>query len=456
MKKIVAAILLVLVVLGTWIGLSVLNKNGLITAEQNQAYITLAILAFVAILLITEVVPLALAAMCAPVLLYFFKISDDKQVFSGLSNTSVILFGGMFIIGASLFETGIAKSIGDEVAKRAKGSETKLLVAIMTVSIMVSLFLSNTGSTAVLMPMVISIAASAKMSQSKFLMPMAFIISLTGMITLIGTPPNIIGNGILQEEGLHSFGFFEFGIIGIPLTIIGFLYFMIPAVRKLLPDNGTSDVMVTAATDKTDEAVIIPPYKKWISVIILLSVVVTMITNIVPLHIVSTIGALLCVLTGVMSERKAYQAIDWTTIFLFSGMLPLADAIERTGAGQMLADAVVGSLGGNTSPRLLLTAVFLLTCGLTQFMSNTASAALIAPIGLAIARNLGASPKALVMTVCVAASCAFITPVATPPNTLIIGAGKYKFNDYVRVGLPLAVICYIAVVIIVPIAWPFY
>lgn len=456
MKKIVAAVLLVLVVLGTWIGLSLANKNGLITADQNQAYITLAILAFVAVLLITEVIPLALSAMSAPVLLYLFKISDEGQVFSGLSNSSVVLFGGMFIIGASLFETGIAKSIGDEVAKRAKGSETKLLIAIMAVSIAVSLFLSNTGSAAVLMPMVISIAASAKMSQSKFLMPMAFIISLTGMVTLIGTPPNIIGNGLLQEEGLQSFGFFEFGMIGVPLTIIGFIYFMIPWVRKLLPDNGVDEVAIVATADKADEEVDVPVYKKWISVVILLSVVATMITNIVPLHIVSTIGALLCVLTGVMSEKRAYQAIDWTTIFLFAGMLPLADAIEKTGAGQMLADVVVGSLGGNTSPRLLLTAVFLLTCGLTQFMSNTASAALIAPIGLAIARNLDASPKALVMTVCVAASCAFITPVATPPNTLVIGAGKYKFNDYLKVGFPLAVLCYIAVVIIVPIVWPFY
>ena len=456
MKKIVAVILLMLVIVGTWVGLHLANKNGVIAVEQNQAYITLAILAGIAILLITEVIPLALSAMCAPVLLYIFNIANTEQVFSAFSNSSVVLFGGMFIIGASLFESGVAKSIGDEVAKRAKGSESTLLIAILAVSIVVSLFLSNTGSAAVLMPMVISIAASAKMSQSKFLIPMAFIISLTGTITLIGTPPNIIGNGILHSEGLETFGFFEFGMVGVPLTIVGFLYFLNPWVRKLLPDNGCDETIVLESDAEKEKKTAVPVYKKWLSVIILLSVVVAMITNILPLHIVSTIGALVCVITGVISEKKAYQAIDWTTIFLFSGMLPLADAIERTGAGQMLADAVVGSLGENASPRILLSAVFLLTCGLTQFISNTASAALIAPISLAIASNIGANPKALIMTVCVAASCAFLTPICTPPNTLVIGAGKYKFIDYIKLGFPLAVLCYLVAVIVVPIAWPFY
>lgn len=451
MKKVVAVILLALVVIGTWVGLTTANNNGLIASDQNQAYITLAILAGIAILLITEVIPLALTAMCAPVLLYFFGIADTGQVFSGFSNTSVVLFGGMFIIGASLFESGVAKSIGDGVAKRVKGSESKLLTAILAVSIAVSLFLSNTGSAAVLMPMVVSIAASAKMSQSKFLLPMAFVISLTGTVTLIGTPPNIIGNGLLEAEGLETFGFFEFGMIGVPLTIVGFLFFLNPWVRKLLPDNGCDQVEVVRTTE-----VAVPVYKKCLSVIILLSVVVTMILNVIPLHIVSTVGALLCVITGVLNEKKAYQAIDWTTIFLFAGMLPLAEAIERTGAGQMLADAVVGSLGENASPRVLLSAVFLLTFGLTQFISNTASAALIAPISLAIANNIGANPKALIITVCVAAACSFLTPVCTPPNTLVLGAGKYKFIDYVKVGFPLAVLCYIVSIIIVPIAWPFY
>ena len=216
-KKKVAAILLFILVMGTGLGLRIANNNGSISNEQNQAYITLAILAGIAILLITEVVPLALAAMCAPVLLYFFKIADTGQAFSGFSNSSVVLFGGVFIIGASLFESGVAKSIGDLVAKRAKGSESKLLTAIMAVSVAVSLFLRNTGSAAVLLPMVISIATSAKMSQSKFLMPMAFIISLTGTITLIGTPPNTL----VLAAGKYKF--IDYVKVGFPLAILCYI-----------------------------------------------------------------------------------------------------------------------------------------------------------------------------------------------------------------------------------------
>ena len=453
LKKIITLLLLALVIAGTVVGLHVIGVG---TDLQKQAYMTLALLTCVAILFVTEIIPLALTAMSVPVILILTGISNSEQAFSGLANSSVILFAGMFVIGASLFESGVAKMIGDAVVRRAGGSEFKLMVSMLAVTSLLSLFLSNTGTTAVLLPMVISIANSARLSRSKFLMPMAFIVALGGTITLIGTPPNIIVNGVLMENGLRSFGFFEFGLIGVPLLAVGLLYFLNPFVRKRLPDYGVESEALEDDNAAKAEEVEIPVYKKWASVLILAGVVVTMITNIIPLHVASTIGALLCVLFRVLDEKKAYRAIDWTTIFLFAGMLPLADAMDRNGAGRMLADMVVNAIGADASPRVIVSALFLLTCGLTQFMSNTACATLIAPIGLAIAVNLGANPHAVLMTICVAAGCSFATPVSTPPNALVLGPGKYKFMDFVKVGLPLTLLCYLIVVLLLPLLWSFY
>ena len=165
---------------------------------------------------------------------------------------------------------------------------------------------------------------------------------------------------------------------------------------------------------------------------------------------------MLAVITGCISEKEAYNAIDWTTIFLFAGTLSLATALDQTGAGKMVANAVIGLVGESTSPYVLMTACFILSAGLTQFMSNTASCALLAPIGLHIAAGMGASPHAILMTIGIAASAAFATPIATPPNTLVLGPGGLKFMDYVKIGLPLLLITYIGCLLIIPRVWPFY
>ena len=150
-----------------------------------------------------------------------------------------------------------------------------------------------------------------------------------------------------------------------------------------------------------------------------------------------------------------YQGIDWVTIFLFAGMLPLASAMEKTGAGKLIADTVVGVIGSDPSPYLIVTAMFILSCGLTQFMSNTAAAALLAPIGISIAQSIGVSPYPVIMAIGIAASCAFTTPVATPPNTLVLNAGRFHFMDYVKVGVPLVIVSLIVCVAVIPMVWPF-
>ncbi|MGL5511979.1 MAG: SLC13 family permease, partial [Sporomusa sp.] len=165
---------------------------------------------------------------------------------------------------------------------------------------------------------------------------------------------------------------------------------------------------------------------------------------------------ILAVLTGCLKEKQAYQSIDWVTIFLFAGMMPIAAAMEKSGAGKLIADQVVGVLGGSPSPLFITGVLFILSATLTQFMSNTAATALLAPIGISIAVGIGASPHAVLMAIAVAASCAFATPVGTPPNTLVLGPGGYKFMDYVKAGTGLVVVCFIVSIIIIPMVWPFF
>jgi len=426
---------------------------------MTAATITLLILAGAAVLFVTEYIPLAVTAMSVAVALFLTGVLDAKTAFSGLMDNNVILFAGMFVVGAALFETGVASKIGNSVVKVAGKSERKLLIAIMVVAAGLSSVLSNTGTTAVLMPVTIAIAASAGYNRSKLLMPLALAAGLGGIITLIGTPPNLLVKAALEGAKLGTFGFFEFAWIGIPLTIAGIIYVVFFGI-KLIPDRVVDmEEVEKAISAEVGVQKTVSPMKQNVSIIVLLAAVVGMIFEKqlgVPLHVTAVMGALALVITGVLSDKQAYRAIDWTTIFLFAGMLPLATALAKTGAGKMIADVVIGFIGKDASPYVITAGLFLLSCGLTQFMSNTASTALLAPIGIAIAKGLGADPSAVLMAVAVAASCAFATPVGTPPNTLVFGPGGYKFMDYVKVGIPLILVCFVVSVIIIPIVWPFF
>ncbi|MFZ5753000.1 MAG: SLC13 family permease [Bacillota bacterium] len=425
---------------------------------MTAATITLLILAAAAVLFVTEVIPLAVTAMSVAVVLTLTGVLDAKAAFSGLMDSNVILFAGMFVVGQALFETGVATKLGNSVVKIAGKSEKALLAAVMIVAAGLSSVLSNTGTTAVLMPVTISIAAAAGFSRGKLLMPLALAAGLGGMITLVGTPPNLVVKGAIEKAGLGTFGFFEFGLIGIPLTIAGIIY-MLTIGYKLIPDRGVDQEEVAAAVKAEAGNKTANSTKQMISILVMIGTVLAMIFEKqlgVGLHVSATIGALVLVITGVMTDKQAYRAIDWTTIFLFAGMLPLAQALDKTGAGKMIADVVIGLIGKNASPYVITAGLFLLACSLTQFMSNTASTALLAPIGIAIAKGLGADPRAVLMAIAIAASCAFATPVGTPPNTLVLGPGNYKFMDYVKVGTPLIVVMFVVSVALIPMIWPFF
>ena len=430
---------------------------------MDPAVVTLCVLAVACFLFVTELIPLAVTAMAACTALGILGVLPSKQVYAGLSNSTVVLFGGMFVIGAAMFRTGLAQAIGVAVVKKAGTNEVPLMGAVMLVTIVLSSVSSNTGTVACLMPVIIGICQAANISPSKELMPLAIAANVGGTITMIGTPPNVIVTGALSAAGLPTFGFFEFAYIGIPLSIIVF-FFTLFIGRHLLPKNDIGEMDEEALKEAAEEAGAggddepKSATKMWISGLIMIGVVICMALDLktLPLQTAAVTGAILCVITGCLKEKEAYAGIDWVTIFLFAGMLSVATAMEKTGAGKLIADAVVGSMGEHPNAVVLCAVLYLISNVLTQFMSNTAAAALLAPIGISIAQSIGADPKPVLMAIGIAASMAFATPMATPPNTLVLGPGGFTFNDYVKVGLPLCIVTFIASVIIIPIFWPFF
>jgi di/tricarboxylate transporter len=549
-------------------------------------------------------------------------------------------------------QTGLAASIGEGILKVAGTQTGRLTVVIMAAVALLSAVMSDTGTVAVLLPAIISLGVSAKISPSKLLIPLSYGSLLGGATTLIGTPPNIIVSDILREQGLQPFNFFSYTPVGLLLLAAGILFMLFIGRRILpehapkqevqrvetpeelvalyrLPDNlfrlrvrreselaGVSilnarlrqdygltvldvlrpntmkelqekpkgsakdgyisvsptpetilhsgDVLIAqvnpgdighlAATlnlgvqpaQSDDEGslissevgiaeVLLPPRSSllgkslvdvqfgslyhltvlginrpgvderldlketelrfgdtllvqgpWsnilelrqkrrdfvvmgqpehllgapsrtkapLAMLVLLGMLVIMVTNLMPLATASMLAALVMILTGCLSIDEAYEAVDWKSIVLIAGMLPMATALENVGLVNLAAQGFTQGLG-DFDPRIVLGAFFLLTSIFTQVLSNTATTVLLAPIALASAVQLGVQPYAFLMGIAIAASMAFASPVASPANTLVMGAGHYRFSDYIKIGVPLILITLVIAMLSIPLVFPF-
>ncbi len=420
---------------------------------MDPTTITLLFLLFAIVMFVLEKIPLGVTSMIVCIGLVVTGVLDVNTAFAGFIDTNVILFVAMFIVGGALFETGMANKIGGLVTRFAR-TERMLIVSIMTITGLMSGVLSNTGTAAVLIPVVIGIAAKSGFKRSKLLMPLVFAAAMGGNLSLIGAPGNMIAQSALEKIGLR-FGFFEYGIVGLPILVAGIIFYATVGFR-LLPSH---DVKDDGAFDTEKDFSNVPSWKQWLSLIILVLTLLAMIFEDrigISLCISGGIGALLLILTGVISEKDALKSIDLKTIFLFGGTLSLASALEQTGAGELIAKTVMGALGSDPSPYALTFVVFILCCVMTNFMSNTATTALMVPICLSIAQGMGADPSAVLMACVIGGSCAYATPIGMPANTMVVGAGGYKFIDYVKAGFPLIIIATVVSMIILPIAFPFF
>lgn len=420
---------------------------------MSQITITLLFLLFAIVMFMWEKIPLGLTSMIVCVGLVVTGVLEGQTAFAGFIDSNVILFVAMFIVGGALFETGMANKIGGIVTHFAK-TERQLIVAIMVIVGVMSGFLSNTGTAAILIPVVIGIAAKSGYSRSRLLMPLVFAAAMGGNLTLIGAPGNMIAQSGMEGIGL-KFGFFDYAKVGVPILIVGIIYFAFIGY-KFLPNKEGSDEGIF---DESKDFSHVPKWKQYLSLVILLLTLVGMIFEEqlgIKLCVIGCMGALALMITGVISEKDALASIDLKTIFLFGGTLSLAAALEQTGAGELIAEKVIGMLGDNPSPYVLTFVIFMLCCVMTNFMSNTATTALMVPIGISIAQGMGADSSAVLMACVIGGSCAYATPIGMPANTMVVTAGGYTFKDYAKAGVPMILVATVVSMILLPIFYPFF
>ena len=618
-------------------------------------YATLIILLVSSLLFMSGKVRSDLVAMCSLVLLELLGILSPEEALSGFSDKVVVMMIGLFVVGGAIFQTGLAKMISSKILRLAGDSEVKLLILVMLVTAFIGAFVSNTGTVALMMPIVVSMAMSGNINSSRLLMPMAFASSMGGMMTLIGTPPNLVIEGELVKNGYEKLTFFSFTPVGIICLIVGLLV-LIPASKFFLSKKGTSksdtkkggkslndlvgeyqlsknlyrvlvlenslfrgetlkeinlsqryhisvleirrksttnnpffktgtqevvnadtvinegdilylrgefeaieqmnaenhlsfldahhpeqrlpnelhfhdigiaellimpasklvnspikdsklrehfglnilgvqrkdsyilqnlkdekmhagDILLVQGTwdhiakldaERSQLVVLGQPlaeaskvtltHKAPIAALIMVAMVVAMMFDFIPIAPVTAvlIASLLMVISGALRNiEAAYKTINWESIVLIAGMLPMALALEKTGVSALVSNTLVSSLG-DKSPYVLLAGVYFTTSLMTMFISNTATAVLLAPIAMKTAISLGLQPQPFLFAVAVGASMCFASPFSTPPNALVMSAGRYTFIDYVKVGLPLQIIMGVVMVLVLPLLFPFH
>lgn len=416
---------------------------------MSAAALSLVVLCVLAVVLVWDKFPIAMVAMTGALVCGLLGLIKYPDIFIGFGGTSTMLLISMMIVGSSLFHTGLATKISFMFLKFTGKSENGLIITVMTLGALLSSICNNIGVVMTLMPIVLSMCKTSKISPSRLLMPMSYGAAVGAILTLVGTVTSVIASGVLNQMTGKTLGFLELAWVGVPLTILSIVY-MVTIGKKLLPDYDI-DMSEIEVVDEKD--VNVP--KMWISGIVLIAVVIGMAfaPKSFPLYMISSIGALVLILTGCISEKQAYNSISWTTVVICGAMLAISGAVSKTGGAKLIADLVVNIVGNNANPYVITAVFFLVVMVLTQFLSNISTMALMAPIAISIAQSVNVSPLAMAVVVAVGVNAAFLTPVGTQSLTVIAAPGHYKFKDFFKVGLPIAIINFVLVMIIVPLVW---
>lgn len=423
---------------------------------MSQAIITIIILAIMATLFVTEKIPLALTAMLGATALVLFGILKPADLFSPFSSSTIALVAAMMVIGSALFHTGIAEKMSDKIVKVTGTSENGIMIATVLTATIISSICSGVAVVAMLIPVVIGMSKKAKISVSRQLIPLSFAASFGGNLTLVGAASNVIVSGQMEILGAKPFSFLEIGKVGIPICIAGIIYFLTIG-KKFLTEGDTSDEeYLKEYMGNNKEKKEFSRGKATLCLLVLFIVLVAMAmdSDVFPMHLVASAGALIMILTGCISEQESYRAIDWSTIFIVGGMSAFSKAMDASGAGKLISDATVFLLGDNPNKLIVLFVITTLTMLLTNLMMNTSTVLLVTPLFIPIAYAVNMNPTAVGIAICVAASSPFLTPVGSGTNTLVVRPGNLKFMDFFRPGLGLSILILVLLMIFVPIIWP--
>ena len=445
---------------------------------MDSSTIAIVITVITIVSFILEKIPLAMTAMIASlamgILVPEMKLSD---IYSGFSSNNVIMVAGMCIVGDALFKTGMANKIGKALGKSAVAkNERTFLIAVVICCTVMSAFLSNSGTIAMWMPLIAAVAAKSNgVIRSKMVILAAGIAcAVGGAGTLVGSTSQQTANAVLMgvagyEDGLSLFDQTK---IMLPLCLIMIVYFATVGyslTKKVLkpesPDFDKGNYYADLASKTSDETQNdVPAWKGWFSLIVLLLCIVGFVLTdqaafkpYINVAVVALIGATVLITSGCMPLKKTLAEMDWNTLVILAAAQGFAKGLDVSGGGKVIADAVLNLFGGSesASTMALMAAGVIVTGVLTNFMSNTALAAMMTPIYIEIAKSMGVSPIPFVIAIgCVATNLACATPVGTPACTQTLPAG-YKYMDYMKIGGPLCIILIIAAAVLCPIMYTF-
>lgn len=422
---------------------------------MDPATLTLIITALAIASFLWEKIPVNLTIMITLSTLVLTKLVTPKQAVAGFASTTILMLIGVVIVGGALFETGVCDKVAAQVTKYAK-TERSMIISILIMASIMSAGLSNSGTVAVFIPIIMGICASTNFSRSKLLMS-AFLGAMAGgRLTLVGDAAiNVLVGEQIKAVG-GEFGFFEISKIGLPLTVI-MIIFMWVIGYKLLPDIKVLNDMGGVFNENNRKEA--PAWQQYLSVAILLAVFVGMIfekNTGIPSYMIAIIGAVAVWLSGIFKEKQIYNLVSIKTVILLGGMSPLATALKNTGAAKRIADLLITLIGGSTNVYYICIIIFVLTTVMTQFMSNVVTVTLLMPIIIAIAQAINVKPEAMLMVLMIGSTMSILSPIACPPANLIYDYGGYKFTDYFKSNIALSLIFLVACIIMLPMIWPFY
>ena len=379
---------------------------------MDQLTIVLIILALTIIAFMSGKLPYTVISMGIIIALIMTGIMTIDEAFSGLTNSNVIMFAAMFVIGAGIVKSGLLDSTKNIVMRYQNRPKIVLLV-LMLVATVLSILTSAVGTMAILLPLIINIANNLNISRSKFIYPVAMIANIATACTFLGQgAANMNWSDVMVNMGGPvPFGIWDFTIARIPVIVTTIIYgvfvsqYLLPDIPNSQFDTGKPVVEKTKTIDVKKQRI-----AQIICSFTIIGMIVLDYFSLVPMYIVACIGAVLLILFGVLSEMEAISSIHGPTMFLFIGVLPLSDALKMTGAADVVASLMRTLLGNTTNPYIIMAVLFVVPLILTQVMSNIAAVAVFVPLVCSVAVSIGIDPRAGVMAVLIASCTSILTP----------------------------------------------
>ena len=403
----------------------------------SQVAILLVILALMSISFFAELLPISFTALMVPVLLQVTGILTPAQAWAGFSNTTIITWYGLFIIGGAFVKTSFTKKIRTFVNKNAKGSSFRVTLYVLLACSVIGVMTSAGGTIALLSPLLLEICKDTGMDPKKLFKPTADVCNWASVQMLpIGSSIAYLMwfNNYLEEVGSElRYGLFDFTLIKLPMWLILVAYYLFMSRGQKLKSETAEELV----EENAQPARYTPAQEKVIVTIFFLNVrlmVVASMTKIVEPYLVSLFFAALVVGLGYLTEKEAFQSISWQTVFLVAGTLPLATAINSSGMSEWIVGLVQSAFPSLTSPVVLATAFAVISMIVTQFMSNLAVWAVFGPIAAGMAVQMGMDPRLVVAGVSVGSIICFATPMAAPTPAYAYSAAGFKMKEYIKMG----------------------